>query len=138
MKNFTTFLTLLCFTTLISCQKEPGEGGTSTIRGKILVVNLNAEGDTVQAPYYAMDQDVFIIYGDENQTYDDKFATSLDGSFEFNYLTPGSYTIYAYSECVECPTGCDACPSGERAVIRTVEISEKKQEIVLEDIVILE
>lgn len=138
MKSLLSLLSCLPIIAFMACEKPAGEGGTSSIEGKVLVVNLNADGDTIYAPYYGMDKDVYIIYGNEDQTYDDKFATSLDGSYEFKYLTPGTYTIYAYSECVECPDGCDTCPEGVKAVIQTVEITEKKQNIVLEDLVILE
>ena len=122
--------TILTLTTFFACNKEPGEGGTSTIIGKIWAVDLNNTGDTI-AQYYAMDHDVYIIYGEENQTYDDKFATSLDGSFRFSHLTPGKYTIFTYSKS-------DASPSGQFAIQQTVEITNKKEEINLGELVIIQ
>lgn len=115
---------------LLSCNKVPGEGGTSSISGKVYIYDLNVTGlDTIDQ-YYAMDEDVYIIYGDEDSTYDDKFATSLDGSFRFDNLTEGTYTIYAYSRC-------DVCPDDTEAKQVSVEISGKKQDIKLDDIIIL-
>lgn len=130
MKSILFLATVLITTSFIACNKEPGEGGTSSITGKVWVVDLNASGDTV-AQYYAMDQDVYILYGEDDQTYDEKFATSLDGSYQFNFLTPGKYTVFAYSKC-------DACAGGQEVITKTVEITDKKQEIVVEDLVIIE
>ncbi len=130
MKLAKLFLALTLVTTIISCNKTEGEGGTSSIEGKLYVINLNAAGDTV-GEYYAMDQDVFIIYGESNATYNDKFATSYDGSYVFNNLTLGKYTLFSYSKC-------DACPSGQEVISKTVEITEKKQLISIEDLVIYE
>jgi hypothetical protein len=121
------FLTLA----IESCNKAPGEGGTSSIQGKVLTINLNAAGDTVTPPYYAMDQDVYIIYGDEDKTYDDKFATSQDGSYRFTNLVQGTYTIFVYSEC-------QSCGSGMEVKEKTVEITTKNEQIILEDIIIYE
>lgn len=130
MKLAKLFLTLIIITTLTSCNKTEGGGGTSSIEGKVYVINLNAAGDTV-GEYYAMDQDVFIIYGESNATYDDKFATSYDGSFVFNNLRIGKYTLFSYSKC-------DACPSGQEVISKTVEITENKQLISVEDLIIFE
>jgi hypothetical protein len=128
MKSLILFAATCSILFFTACNKEPGEGGTSSITGKVLVVNLNGSGDTI-SQYYGMDQDVYIIYGEDTETYGDKFSTSLDGSFAFNYLTPGTYTIFAYSKC-------DICDSGQNAVSRTVEITDKKQTIAMDDLII--
>ena len=130
MKSLLLIASLLIFTSLVSCEKTEGEGGTSSIQGKLYVVNLNSDGDTI-AEYYGMDEDVYIIYGTENLTFDDKTSTSLDGSFTFKNLTPGEYTIFAYSEC-------PLCPSGMEAIQTVVEITDKKQDIIIDDLIILE
>ena len=117
-----------CFFTLLACNKEAGEGGSSSITGKIYRVETNVLGDTLEQ-YYAADYDVYIMYGQDDSIYDDKFATSLDGSYQFRNLLPGSYTVFAY-------TRCDLCPSGETAVTRDVEITEKGTSVNLEDIVV--
>ena len=127
-----TKLYTVFFMTLVlgSCNKTEGEGGTSSIQGKIWVINLNAAGETV-GEYYAMDQDVFIIYGDSDATYNDKFATSYDGSYVFNNLVEGTYTLFVYSKC-------DTCQSGQEVFTKTVEITEKKQLITVEYLIIYE
>ena len=118
------FLALL----FIGCNKEPGQGGTSSIEGKVYRIETNSLGDTLDQ-YYAPDYDVYIVYGDEDYTYDDKFSTSFDGSYRFTHLTPGTYTIFAY-------TRCDLCGGGDTVKSETVEIFEKKSAIELDDLVV--
>ena len=43
-------------------------------------------------------ENVFIIYGDEDVVYDDSFDTSWDGSFRFEYLRKGDYTLYVVDD----------------------------------------
>lgn len=102
----------------VSCNKEAGEGGTSSITGSILVNDYDGSG-VFQEQYPGQDEDVYIIYGTEDQTYNDNFSTSHDGSFRFDYLTPGDYTIFAYSRC-------DTCAGGQEAIKRTINIADKK------------
>jgi len=99
---------------LPSCNKGPGEGGTGTVQGKVMLVhhpddNFNLTSDTMAAAK----TDVFIVYGDENYFGDD-VETGADGGYQFEYLLPGDYTVYAYS----------ILPSGEKmAVSETVTLS---------------
>jgi hypothetical protein len=127
MRYFIFPLAFLALT--VSCNKEPGRGGTSSITGKVLVYNINSLGDTT-AQYYGMDEDVFIVYGDKDLTYDDKFACSYDGSYRFDYLTPGEYTLYSYSRC-------DTCEDGMIPVFRKVQIQDKKTVYEVSDLIIL-
>lgn len=123
-------LSSLVFLSLtLSCNKEPGRGGTSSITGKVHVYNINSLGDTT-AQYYGMDEDVYIVYGDKDSTYDDKFACSFDGSYRFDYLTPGEYTLFAYSRC-------DTCDDGMVPVFRKIQIQEKKMVYEVADLYIL-
>lgn len=127
-KNLISIILFISIMFSLSCEKIEGEGGTSTISGKVYAYEYNKNGELVDQ-YYAADQDVYIIYGENSDTYDDKFATSYDGSFEFKYLQQGYYKIFVYSQC-------DTC-SGEIEVISTeVNISENYKEYVLEDLVI--
>ena len=102
-------------------------GGTSTIKGKVVVDNINILGTIVDS-YDAQDLDVFIIYGKENNTFDDDQKTSHDGSFEFKYLNPGDYEIFVYSECMFCPQGQDSL------ILRSVKISNSNEVNELETI----
>jgi len=116
------------FLSLAACKKIEGEGGTSVIKGKIHVKNYNPLG-TLISEYDGAKEDVYIIYGDENNVYDDKMEASYDGTFEFKYLEKGTYTIFAYEECA-------TCDSGDSAVIKTVTIDEKKSTVDIGDLVI--
>jgi len=105
---------------LFSCKKSPGEGGSSTIQGKVWVQEWDASftrRDSLQ-DRVGMGEDVFIIYGDD-VSYGDKKECSYDGRFEFKYLRPGSYTLYVYSK--------DPGPSGKKAVVKTIQIDSEKQ-----------
>ena len=110
---------------LSGCSKPEGEGGTSTIQGKVYAYDYTGSG-ILQGEFYAADEDVFIIYGDEDNYYDDSYNTSFDGSFRFQYLRPGIYTVFVYSDCI-------SCPSGTEAISQTVEITGNNQDIILDD-----
>lgn len=116
---------------LTSCSKEEGQGGTSVITGKVFVQLYDDANYTVLiGQYYAPEEDVYIIYGDE-EIYNDRFRTNYDGSFRFEYLRKGKYTVFAYSEV---PESID--PSGVKAIMKVVEITDNDQHIRVEDIVI--
>lgn len=124
--HFSTFTFISCFAILLAgCTKPEGEGGTSTIQGKVYAYNYNGSGILVDE-YYQADEDVYIIYGEGDNFYDDDYTTSFDGSFRFQYLTKGTYTVFVYSDC-------DTCPSGIEAISQTVEITSNNQDIILED-----
>jgi len=125
--NATTILLLLVVGVLLisSCAKPEGEGGTSTIQGKVYAFDYNGSG-ILQDEFYAPDEDVFIIYGTEDNYHDDSYKTSFDGSFRFQYLRPGTYTVFVYSDCV-------SCPSGTEAIFQEVEISGNNEDIILDD-----
>ena len=106
MNNFKFTIALLSFI-LFSCSKTEGVGGNGTIKGRVSVANINVLG-TVTDTYDAQEEDVYIIYGDLDNTHDDDVKTSHDGTFEFKYLNTGNYEIYVYSECLTCPNGQDS------------------------------
>lgn len=92
---------LICVTVMLlpvlSCNKHEGEGGTGTIMGYVKLVHH--PDDDYQLNVDTMDAvktDVFIIYGDD-AFYGDDTETNPDGMYQFEYLTPGEYTIFAYS-----------------------------------------
>lgn len=126
------FISLVIFSMVaFSCKKDEGIGGTSSIKGKVITREYNSNFTELQEQYYATDEDVFIIYGDE-ATYGDKVTTNYDGTYEFNYLREGDYRIYAYSEdSAHYPTK-HLIP-----VLVDVRISGKKETVEAKDIVIL-
>lgn len=115
MKNICFIVVLLV--SLSACKKIEGEGGRSSIIGNVTTININGSGEEI-ATYSAADEDVYIIYGSDDNIYNDKISTSYDGSFKFSYLTPGDYSIFIYSEC-------NTCPSGDEAIIKKISISTK-------------
>lgn len=116
---------------LNSCEKEAGIGGTSSITGKVVVRQYNSNFTTLTEQYYATDEDVYIVYGDD-PVYGDKTSTNYDGTYRFEYLREGNYTVYAYSEdSVNYPS------QHEIPVIQKIEITKKNQEVTVKPIVIL-
>jgi len=116
---------LITILAISGCSKPAGEGGTGIIYGKVYAYDYNGSG-VLQDEFYLADEDVFIIYGDDDNYYDDSYKTSFDGSFRFQYLQKGTYTIFVYSDCT-------SCPSGIEAISQTLEITENNQDVVLDD-----
>jgi len=106
---------------LIGCEKDPGEGGTATITGKIFVYDVDDDTGILQDSFYAQNLNVNIIYG-EGTIPDDDIRTGFDGTYEFNYLHKGQYIVFAYSEC---DNNLPECPSGEEPVMDTIQITQK-------------
>lgn len=91
----------------VSCNNKEGEGGTGTVQGYVKLVHhpdddYNLNVDTLNAAK----TDVFIVYGDE-AFYGDDIETDPNGFYQFHYLTPGDYTVFAYS----------TLPSGEKTAV---------------------
>ena len=92
------FLLLVC-----SCEKEAGEGGSSSIVGSVYKIStyynvLTQQNDTV---YYQLDsgEDIYIIYSDnENDFYDDNIETNWNGQYRFDYLRKGDYIVFIYAD----------------------------------------
>ena len=101
MSRIITFLLVVFFVS--SCEKEAGEGGTSTIQGSVYKLStyynvLTQQLDTIS---YQLDskKDVYIIYSDnENDFYDDNVETNWNGQYRFEYLRKGNYTLFVYSD----------------------------------------
>ena len=93
---------------LTACNKGPGEGGTGTVRGYVKLVH-HPDDDCTLTPdtLVAAKTDVFIIYGDEAYFGDD-VETNAEGLYQFEYLLPGYYTVFAYS----------TLPSGEKIAVK--------------------
>lgn len=115
----------------VTCAKGPGEGGNSTITGKVKVRQFNGTFTLLTGVYYGPDEDVYIIYGDDSlAAYDDRTRTSASGTYKFEYLRPGTYWLYAYAE--------DSTLSSTKpiAIFKKVEIESKKQEVLVNDIIV--
>lgn len=116
--------------TITACEKDEGEGGTSTITGRVYAIDYNSEWTVRKGEYYAPGVDVFIVYGNDS-IYNDNFETGLGGWYRFDYLREGTYTVYAFSR-----DSTQQSPSGEVPVIKTVRISDKNETVVVDDITI--
>ncbi len=92
--KISNLIIVISLISLFSCKKEEGEGGRSSIKGKI---HMTDKTGSVQGDYDVPDYDVYIIYGTENDIYDDDMKTNYDGTFEFKNLREGSYKIYTYT-----------------------------------------
>jgi|688.fasta_scaffold336589_2 hypothetical protein len=114
-----------------SCSKPAGEGGTSRIKGKIYIRDYNSTFTILQDQFYAMEERVYIIYGD-NDFYDDDIRTSYDGTYVFDNLRKGTYSVFAYSD-----DSTFTAPGGMYPVIQTVEITEEYQTIEVPTIILL-
>lgn len=79
------------------------DDGTGNISGRVRVKEYNTTGELV-AEYYGADQDVFILYGDATTPFE-RVITSGEGYFNFPNLIPGTYVVYSFSECDNCPGG---------------------------------
>ena len=120
---------------LVSCKKEAGDGGNSSIKGKIsreLRIVLNNPGTAV-GTFPAADEDVFIIYGDHISP-DDRVQTNYDGEYEFLYLRPGKYKVYAFSK----DTNSVAVQWDEdhMTVLQELEITDGNQQVIANDMMI--
>ena len=100
-KTFLIFIIYLFFT---SCEKNPGEGGSSAIEGKVIYFTTSYNTQTQQNDthfYPKSNKDVYIIYsGDENEMYDDNFETDWQGRYRFDFLRKGEYTIFTYVDSI--------------------------------------
>ena len=126
-KKITIFLAFLFSAVIFSCSKEAGDGGNSTIYGKIIAHNYNAEFTNLRGIYPAADEDVYIIYG-EDRSYSQRVRSNYEGIYEFKYLRPGEYTIYAYSKDSTLTMATEIY-----AVIRKVKIDNNRQTVEVED-----
>lgn len=129
MINFRSiFLILLIVPLFTSCKKVEGEGGSSEIVGQVIIKDYDAFGNLI-AEYPAQDERVHIIYGTETNYYDDDYDTSFDGSYRFQFLTKGTYQVFVYQNC-------NNCPSGEEEVLQVVTIDNNNSTVVAPDLII--
>ena len=82
---------------LFSCTKEAGKGGASKIKGRIIVEEYSEYNNQHVRTYYAVDESVYIIYGNKDY-YSDRVKTDGNGYYEFSGLQRGDYEIYAYTQ----------------------------------------
>jgi hypothetical protein len=128
MKNFG--IVLLLSLIIFSCNKVEGEGGTSSIMGTLTVEEYKNNGD-FKGSYLGADEDVFIIYGKENTTFNDKVTTSYDGTYRIDNLVAGTYKLFSYSK-----DTASTSLSGSKEVLVEVNISAKGELVIAPELTI--
>ena len=137
MKKYLLALGTLC--AIASCKKDAGDGGNSSIKGRVEVItrlvidNPGTSTDTLSAA----DRDVYIIYGDHISP-DDRVRTNFDGEFEIKYLRPGDYTIYVFSDDTSGATNIGSDEFHHMVVKKEISISDKKQDVDAETFTVYE
>lgn len=116
---------------LVSCKKEPGEGGFASIEGKVYVYNYDESFTILKSQHYLPAENVFIIYGD-GTTVSNDVKTSYDGSYKFSYLRKGKYKIFVVGKDSTKPY-----KSMPKEILVDVEIKEKKEKKILDDFIII-
>lgn len=112
-----------------SCEKPAGEGGKASVYGKIWVQEWNNSYTVLNGEHAGMDEDVYIIYGDD-VNYGDKQTTNYNGEFEFKYLRKGKYKVFIYSRFRALNK------SGDSTVVKEIEIKDTKEKIDLGQLLI--
>lgn len=116
MNKATRFLLALIALAMLlpSCNKGEGKGGTGTIQGYVKLVHHPDDDFALSVDtMVAAKTDVFLVYGND-PFYGDDIETDPKGMYQFEYLNPGQYTVFAYS----------TLPSGEKvAVSQSVELA---------------
>jgi len=115
--------------TSYSCSKEPGPGGVASIQGKLRVQSYNGNCTILYGEFNGIDEDVYLIYGDD-PSYSERVRTGPDGVYWFPYLRKGKYTVYAITE------SCNVT-AGDTIVSKTIEIKDKRQNVIVEDLVVV-
>lgn len=123
---------LLAVLSFTACKKIEGPGGSSSIVGKVSIVKLAPNLVDTLDVYFAPKFDVYIIYGDNGVSFDDDVETSYDGSFKFDYLEKGNYTLFVYEDCASCDG------SGKKALLTNVEITDKKSTVDIGTITVID
>jgi hypothetical protein len=119
-------LLLLAFLPLfMSCKHEEGKGGLATIKGKVYAKDYNSNGVLVDEGYLGSVKVYISKHGDPN--YFDDYDTSYDGSYQFNFLYEGTYDIWVFGDC-------DSCSWDQIYQLKTVEVNEKREVVVVEDL----
>jgi hypothetical protein len=110
-----------------ACKKTEGKGGQATIKGKLSsksVYNVNSSSRA------EVNEDVYIIYGNGSSE-NDKIKTSGDGSFEFRFLQPGNYKLYAFGLDTSNPKA-----SITIAYYKEIKVNSKKEVVEVSDFII--
>ncbi len=121
--KFTITLLSLLVILVGACNKEEGFGGKAKIKGTIVNKVYDETFSVLQEVSPAMEEDVYIEFGD-GQYVGDNANTSSTGQFEFQYLTPGTYRIYVYSE-----DSANHNTSKKKVILKEINVSKSDETI---------
>jgi hypothetical protein len=110
----------LIISSLFACERDEGLGGNASISGSITIREYNKDMTVLLDEYPAADHNVYLIFGD-NSTVGKDMETSYKGDFRFDYLTPGDYEVYYYSNDTTTGSGHE-----EIAFSKTMTLSNKE------------
>lgn len=114
----------------ISCAKDEGYGGNSSIEGVIIGQRVNPVSGFVLASFPLPEERLYIVFGDE-AFYGDDSRTHYNGHYRFDNLRKGDYTIYGYEYC-------STCDSGIKEKILQVNIPDNKSEVVADTLFLIQ
>jgi len=114
------FSICLIIFSLFACERDEGFGGNSSVSGSITIKEYNNDMSILLNEYAGSDQNVYLIFGDNTSVGED-VETSYNGNFSFNYLTPGDYEVFYYSEDTAADSGHE-----EIAFSKTFTLSKKE------------
>lgn len=115
---------------LIACSKDEGKGGLASIKGVVMVQNVNYHNNELfGALQPAQGERVFILYGNSSAVGNDT-RTSFDGSFEFPFLVQGDYSVYAFSDDTTNVNGAQV------EIKKSISLSSKKAKVHTDTIII--
>lgn len=127
--KLSALILIVCLFTF--CKKDPGPGGKVNIKGKVYVKNYDPSFGILLSEYYEQGENVFITYGNQT-TVGDNVKTSYDGSYQFSFMRKGKYKVWAISK-----DSSSSDPSATLAIIQEIEVTIKKGDVTVPDIVIL-
>lgn len=104
-----------------SCTQDEGIGGNSHIKGVLIEKFYNKDFTVFQYELPAKDENLFILFGENNVVGDDA-ETSFTGNFQFNYLWPGNYQLYYFTD------DTTKVSTEQTEIIHTITL-EKNQEV---------
>lgn len=130
MKHLIIYTLVAFFSGMIfsGCKKTEGEGGLASVSGKLHTKEYYKDRQTIISEYYQPDEDVFIVYGDD-ETISDNTKTDQNGFYRFKYLQPGNYTVFAYSDDL---SGMEN--SGKKVVSKTITVAKRKEDVSVPDL----
>jgi hypothetical protein len=134
MKSFKTIALFIVISVIFMyCKKQAGPGGKVNIKGKVFLKSYDDSYTILLSQYFTQGENVYITYGNET-TVSDNVKTSYDGSYIFPYMRKGKYKIWAVSKDSSLKA---KDPTATIAIIKEIEIKDRKGDFTVEDITIL-